>query len=333
MLKRAVILLFAVVLSIVVLTSMLYAPHAEAAKSCSGKNVYPSQDLASVAASSPDGTTFCIHDGTYSISSPVKVGNKDRFIGVYNDSTRPEVKTTKALQVFNANSSSGAVIEGLKISGAVGGNYCEPGCGQGIRGGNKLTVRDAWITGNKNNGIGGAGSGLLVENSTIDRNGSYSFTILDGGKSSAAGIKSAQSPLTVRNSTISNNYWSGVWCDIDCDALTVEGSTITGNGKAGIQDEVSEGPALIRNNMIKGNGVLPAAQYHVGLLISNSANIDVYGNTFGGNVDHGIQVIESSRPPDVRNVRIHNNTMNGDTIASNSKVGCTIVGVTCSKNS
>ncbi len=329
MFSRVTVLLSAVALSVVLVSGLSgsYAPSAEAATSCSGKNVYPSQNLATVAANSPAGTTFCVHDGTYWVSSPVKVENKDRFIGVYTDSTRPEVKTDKAPQVFQVNA-TGAVIDGLKISGAVGGNSCEPGCGQGIRGGDYLTVRNAWITGNKNNGIGGAGPGLLVENSTVDRNGSYSFTILDGGKSSAAGIKSSQSPLTVRNSRITDNYWSGVWCDGDCDKLTVEGSTLTGNGKAGIQDEISAGPALIRNNTIKGNGVLAGAQHHVGLLISNSANVDAYGNTFGNNVDEGVRIVNySSRTPQVSNVRIHDNTMNGDTI-----VGCGISGVTCFSN-
>ena len=335
MFSRVAVLMSAVVLAVAFAASLVNAPHAEAAVSCSGKDVYPSQDLASVAKNSAAGTTFCVHDGTYSVSSPVKVEDKDRFIGVYTDSTRPTIKTSKALQVFDAGGSDGAVIEGLMISGAVGGNYCEPGCGQGIRGGDNLTVRNARLTNNKNNGIGGAGPGLLVENSVVDRNGSYSFTILDGGSSSAAGIKSAQDGLTVRNSRITDNYWSGVWCDGFCEKLTVEGSTITGNGKAGIQDEISVGPAIIRNNRIQGNGVLSGAQYHVGLLISNSANVDVYGNTFGKNVDHGIQVIEHDRldAPEVTNVVIHDNTMNGDTIASNSKVGCHHIGMTCYNNS
>ncbi len=336
MLSRIAILLSAIGLSVVVLVGLAYVPRAEAAVSCSGKQVYPSQDLARIAASSPAGTTFCVRDGTYWVSEPVKVEGKDRFIGVYTDSTRPEVKTNKAEQVFTAFRSNGAVIEGLKISGAVGGNYCEPGCGLGIRGGSNLTVRDAWITGNKNAGIAGTKPGMLVvENSTIDRNGSYSFTKLDGGPSTSAGIKAFDSPLTVRNSKIADNYWNGVWCDGNCEQLTVEGSTVTGNGKAGIQDEISEGPALIRNNTIKGNGVLTGAKNNVGLLISNSANVNAYGNTFGGNVDgYGVQVLEYPRSsaPDVKNIRIHDNIMNGDKIYSGNKIGCLIEGLTCSNN-
>jgi hypothetical protein len=322
LLGRVVVLSFVVALSVLLSAYLLNAPQAEAAYPCSGKHVYPSQNLASVAGNAAAGTTFCVHDGTYKISSPVRVDNKDQFIGIYNDSTRPEVVTSTAEQVFNAGGSSGAKIQGLKISGAVGGNYCEPGCGQGIRGGANLTVYDAWITNNKNNGIGGTGPGLLVQNSVIERNGTYSFSYLDGGSSSAAGIKTMES-MTVLNSKIRDNYWNGVWCDGGCGAFTVKNSILTGNGKAGIHDEISNGPAVFSGNTIKGNGVLASANRHAGLLIVQSANVDAYNNTFGGNHGHGIEMVKGTRHP-LDNVRIHDNIMNGDSIK-----GCTLSNVSC----
>src|SRR5918998_924262 len=89
MLSRLGVLLSAVVVSFAALVYALsYAQPAEAAYSCSGKDVYPSQNLTNVAGSSPAGTTFCIHDGTYNISSPVRVQNNDKYIGLYDDSTR-----------------------------------------------------------------------------------------------------------------------------------------------------------------------------------------------------------------------------------------------------
>jgi hypothetical protein len=157
MFKWISVLLSTVALAIAALIcSLLYAPQgAMAAYSCSGKHIYPPQNLTLIAENSPAGTIFCIHDGTYNVSSPVRAQNNDKYIGLYNDSTRPEVVTSQAKQLFNVRGSSGVEIKGLKIAGAVGGNYCEPGCGQGIRGGDNLTVRNAWITNNMNNGIGG----------------------------------------------------------------------------------------------------------------------------------------------------------------------------------
>jgi hypothetical protein len=323
---------FALVVALVLGVSLLItlavqSAGAQASSTCTGKHVYPTQNLTTVAANSPKGTTFCIHDGTYNISVPVRVEGTDRFIGLYNDSTRPAVVTSKAQQVFNAGPSSGALIKGLKISGAVGGNYCEPNCGRGIQGGKNLTVRNAWITNNKNSGIGGTSTGLRVENSRIDHNGSYSFSYLDGQPSTAAGIKSSQSGLTVVNSTITDNYWDGVWCDNDCEAVTVKGSTLTGNGKSGIHAEILSGPAVFSGNTIKGNGRLNGANHPSGLLIVSSSNVDAYNNTFGNNYEHGVRIIKDGRAPGVSNVKIHDNTMSGDTLS-----GCTLSGVSCQSN-
>jgi hypothetical protein len=310
-----------------VITLAVESAGAQSSSTCTGKQVYPTENLTQVAANSPKGTTFCIHDGTYNISVPVKVEGNDRFIGLYDDSSRPAVVTTKAQQVFNAGPSSGALIKGLKISGAVGGNYCEPSCGRGIQGGHNLTVYDAWITNNKNNGIGGTSTGLRVENSIIDHNGSYSFSYLDGQPSTAAGIKISQTSLTVLNSRIYDNYWDGVWCDNDCEAVTVKNSTLTGNGKSGIHNEISSEPAIFSGNTIKGNGTLAAANNPSGLLIVSSSNVDAYNNTFGNNSDHGVRIIKDGRAPGVSNVKVHDNTINLDSLS-----GCTISGVSCWNN-
>lgn len=329
MLSRVTVLLSAVALfAAMVVCYVLYAPPADAAYSCSGKHVYPTQNLTQVAANARAGTTFCIHDGTYNVSVPVRVDDNDRFVGLYDDSTRPVVLTTKAHYVFDANhGTDGALIKGLKISGAVGGNYCETACGKGIYGGTHLTVDDVRLTGNANNGIGGAGIGLVVKNSEIDHNGSRSFTRLDGGPSQSAGIKSARGSLTVLNSRIHDNYWVGVWCDVDCEALTVKNSTLTGNGKAGIHDEISGGPAIISGNTIRGNGHLAPADRHAGLLIMSSANVDAYNNTFGSNVGYGVEISEDARAPRLSNIKVHNNTMNGDSIK-----GCALSGASCYSN-
>jgi hypothetical protein len=323
------VLFWATALSIALVAYCLsHIPQAKAAYSCSGKHVYPSQNLATVAENSNEGTTFCIHDGTYEVSRAVVVQDNDKFIGLYNDASRPSVVTTQAHYVFDANQGSDwAVIKGLKISGGVGGNHCEPACGKGIRGGRHLTVDDVRLTRNANNGIGGAGIGLVVKNSRIDHNGSRSFTNLDGGTSQSAGIKSASGSLTVLNSRIEDNYWVGLWCDGDCDKLTVKNSIITGNGKAGIHDEISAGPAVISGNTIRHNGTLAAADRHAGLLIMSSANVDANNNTFGANVGYAVEISEDGRPPKLSNIDVHHNTINGSRIK-----GCDLSGVRCYEN-
>jgi hypothetical protein len=326
---RVSVLFWAAALSVAVLSycllSLSHAPSAEAAYPCSGKDVFPAQNLTMVAASSPAGTTFCIHDGTYNVSKQVVVQDNDRFIGLYDDSSRPAVVTTQALHVFNVSGASGALIKGLKVSGAVGGNYCEPNCGRGIGGsGRNLTVDDVWATNNKNQGIGGTGPGLLVRNSLIDHNGSRSFGD-DGGPVSAAGVKSVNS-FSIINSTIRDNYWKGVWCDIDCNAFEVRDSTIAGNGKAGIHYEISTGPAIIEGNLIQGNGYHPKAATPAGILVVGSRNLNAYNNTFGSNLKHGI-VVSKHFPKKRKKIYLHDNTMNGDPLR-----GCRLRGVRCEDN-
>jgi hypothetical protein len=291
--------------------------------SCVGKQVYSPSDLTRVAASSRAGTTFCIHDGRYHVASNIPVQSGDTFTGVYSDTSRPTVSTDRAEQVFHTARADSATIRNLTVQGAVGGNYCEPNCGRGIGGGGEhLTVDNVHATQNANQGIGGTGNGLLVKNSTIDENGSPSFAE-DNGTASAAGIKSVNT-MTVLNSRVRNNYWLGVWCDLECGTFEVRNSVIANNGKAGISDEISSGPAVIANNLIQNNGMLVAANRHSGLLIIDSENVEVYGNTFENNVEYGVEVAKTGRPPGIDKIVVHDNTTKGDSLR-----GCELAGVSC----
>jgi hypothetical protein len=63
------------------------------------------------------------------------------------------------------------------------------------------------------------------------------------------------------------------------------------------------------------------------VLIQSSTNLDVYGNTFGGNHTYSIQASNDSRQPDLRDIRLFNNQLNGDPIR-----GCSTPGITCENN-
>jgi hypothetical protein len=220
----------------------------------------------------------------------------------------------------------GATIRGLDLSGAVHDNACEPNCGRAIGGGGKnLLVENVRAHHNENQGIGGAGDGLIVRNSTFDHNGNAD-SARDDGSVSAAGIKSVNS-MFIYNSRFTDNYWAGVWCDIECGAFEVHDSVLTGNGKVGIDDEISSGPAIFEGNTIKNNGTLSTANKHTGLLVVDSTNVNAYGNTFGGNVEYGVEVAKTGRSPGIGKVKVHHNTKRGDRLK-----GCVISGVSCKRN-
>jgi hypothetical protein len=59
----------------------------------------------------------------------------------------------------------------------------------------------------------------------------------------------------------------------------------------------------------------------------SSKNVDAYNNTFGSNVGYGVEIDEDSRPPTMSNIKVHDNTMNGDSLK-----GCTLSGASCQNN-
>jgi hypothetical protein len=314
------------------------------AMECTGTRVSPGDNLSAVAASESPGTTFCIHDGKYSVGRPILLQSGDSFIGLYSDASRPVVSTDRAKEIFDglyevAGLPDGSPpyvadrvrIEGLRVTGAVGGERCSPECGRGIGGGKNLTVVDVRSDHNANQGIGGTQSGLLVEGSVLDYNGSEPFLDFDG-HGSAAGVKSVNS-MTVRNTRVYANAWTGIWCDRGCAPFTVENVTSNRNGKSGLQCELSNGPATISNSTIESNGWSESAYGHKGIVIAGiviaaAQNLEVYGNTFGYNVGHSVEVVNDNRGPRLANVSIHDNILNGDTIN-----GCGIAeSVTCANN-
>jgi Right handed beta helix region len=322
--RRVAVLLAASAMAVALLAGVAWAEGASTM--CSGVQLYPGDDLSLVAAAHAPGTTYCINDGNYSVASNIVVQDGDTFSGVYLDTTHPAVSTTTAEHIFHTQEADNVTITGLSISGAVHDNACEPDCGRAIGGGGQnLLVENVRAHHNENQGIGGTDDGLVVLNSTFDHNGDAD-SAMDGGLVSAAGIKSVNS-MFIYNSRFTDNYWAGVWCDIECGAFEVHDSYFSGNGKTGIADEISSGPALFEGNTIQNNGMLPTANRHTGLLIVDSRNVKAYNNTFGGNAQYGVQAAQTGRAPGIGNVSIYANTMNGDALT-----GCSISGVNCETN-
>lgn len=339
---------------VVALTAMLFAGVALAATlsdvTCpsGGINVTPSQDLAAVAAGNSGSKTYCLAPGTYTVARNIKVEGADKFLGLSTDRSQVKVKSNGTQSygakgaivtgstvdhVFDTGGSNGATFENLDISGAVHANSCEPNCGRGIgSGGTNITVKNVRAHHNENDGIGAPGTNLKVYDSEFDHNGNVD-SARDGGKVSAAGIKgsdpggSSNYSLSVFNSNIHDNYWTGVWCDIGCEQFEVHDSNVSNNGKSGIHDEISYGPAVFEGNTIQNNGKLTSANQHTGLLIVSSRNAEAFGNAFGGNVSEGVKIMEDARDPVLGNISVHDNQMNGDKLA-----GCGLSTVTCTNN-
>jgi hypothetical protein len=182
---------------------------------------------------------------------------------------------------------------------------------------------------------GGAGQvGMTWDNVECDGNG-WDSALLQWDDSC---IKMQWGDIVIRNSYIHDNPGNGLWwdyCSNDtgtvCRVL-VENSRIIHNGQMGISWEVSGNwragdYAIFRNNVIQDNG-WNSANYNgiAGVVNTDGSNLEIYGNTFGGNLSWhstlgvycclGFVQWEGTRDPaPIYNVTIHDNTMNGDRIA------------------
>ena len=125
--------------------------------------------------------------------------------------------------------------------------------------------------------------------------------------------------------------WDAIWCDTWRDGVVdIRDSRFIHNGRAGFTWEVSGDTtpgdhALLQGNTFLDNGWNPntpdGSGGHAGIIISDSANIEITGNTFQGNLalDHpgtrAVLMYDGPRyPQPMHDISIHDNTLNQDRI-------------------
>jgi hypothetical protein len=150
-----------------------------------------------------------------------------------------------------------------------------------------------------------------------------------------SGLK-AINEVEVRNSYIHDNQGNGIWCDEFChdsqsqpNGFWVHENLVVNNGRAGIRwekvgDVADAGEALIENNEVHGSS--PDA-VRGGISVRDAQNATIQNNRFGavsiagvayppnyGNV--AIVASDSGRAdrPDLFNIDLVNNTLNGEVI-------------------
>jgi hypothetical protein len=336
----------------------LHDPSRSNSQSCVGKHVRAGANLAAVSAAKPAGTTFCLAEGVFTISKTVTWQPGDRIIGAgIGDTLIRPAGVGQPIIGFDAPGNTKAV----KFSRLdIGGFQADPSadchqCGTAIidSGGDA----EGWIILSRvrchDNGTVCIGAGWgNIRATALDcyGNGFHSGSLLDPTYRSASCVKMTRGSMTMRGSQIHDNFWNGIWCDY-CDHTTwvIEDNLFSNNGHAGIQweisGELSTDTALIRHNVIRNNGwqvSVTGAFTSAGLIISGGRNITVKGNTVGGNSHldapdgvtfvccRGIGIWDDDRAvwdPNLQNVLIRDNDLNGDAI-----LGCNYDGVTCEGN-
>ena len=190
--------------------------------------------------------------------------------------------------------------------------------GAGVRVNNGMVVENNKIHDNGEMGIGGNGDQILVKNNDVYNNNyvGYSFVWEAGGIK----VSTFATHVTIEGNYVHDNKGPGIHADISCDYVTIQSNHTVHNLAIGIHYEISYN-GVIKNNLVEDDGILnnPAAAtpwYGGGIIVSNSENVKVSGNTvtdcsngiFGTYADRGSDA-KTGLPYTLKKLFVHNNTV------------------------
>jgi hypothetical protein len=249
---------------------------------------------------------------------------------------QPTVTIEGTPGVANVIRAQGKVrVEWVKVVGGTG-KYSAgsplAGTGSGLAMGmasNDSSLYAVEITGNDGAGITNA-RGTFDSIELYDTTRDPNFLGFTG-----SGLK-ATNEVEVRNSYVHDNQGNGIWCDEFCHdsaehpkGFWIHDNLVVDNGRAGIRfekvgDVADAGEALIENNEVHGNSTDAGTG---GISVRDAQNATIQNNRFGAATIAGvayqpnsgnlaITASDSGRTdrPDLFNVDILNNYLNGETI-------------------
>jgi parallel beta-helix repeat protein len=168
-------------------------------------------------------------------------------------------------------------------------------------------------------GLCGVGGSNVTQGGLVESNVIHANRTLEAGFSRAwggAGLKLTDTHnLLVDGNDVFNNDGTGLWFDIRSGGVTIAGNRVHANRYQGITFEISNG-AIVRDNAVWDNGWGNANWgWGAGIVISSSANAEVYGNTLAWNYAD-ISIIALNRPDGVTPVgnSVHDNTVVRQTV-------------------
>jgi hypothetical protein len=190
--------------------------------------------------------------------------------------------------------------------------------GEGVVVRDHSTIDDCWLEGNGQQGLGGQGAAITVQDSVIVRNNRAGFS--PGW--SAGGAKFAlTSGLRVQRNVVLANDGPGLWTDIDCVDTIYADNLVENNSQAGIQHEIS-GPATITGNRVTGNGSGSSGWlWGAGIQVVNSDGVTVRGNQLQAN-RQGIVGVDQDRGAGDRGERqLRDLTVEGNWVVDSGQTG------------
>jgi hypothetical protein len=290
---------------------------------CQGNQITPGEDLDSIINNdSSAATRFCVHAGTYQVSTQATLKTGDKLEGEPGPAPTevgPARKPTPVVKLVGTGSDNVLRADGNGISITW------------------VDITGARGTGNGTGAIaaGSAGSDFLVQYVRIHNNASLGISNMKGRvfdseffsnseSSSSLGFNaSAVKGITEFEAGrvyVHDEQGNGLWCDGGCsndsardNGFWVHHSVVVNSGRAGIRYENSPNQALFQNNEVRGNG---STEHRGGIDIRDSQHAQVLNNTLSANNGIGVRATDSGRSDRVNlfDILVKDNNLGGDRI-------------------
>jgi parallel beta-helix repeat protein len=263
-------------------------------------SIFPGSSIQGVVNAYPGGTTFYIRAGVHRQqrinpkTNNVFVGEAGAVLDGENVATYaflasnalPQNVTIRNLEIANyaTPSQSGAIQGDNGFGWVVADNRVHDNLAIGIRTGKGWQVLRNTVYRNGVIGISGyrANGALIADNDIYENNWLQAPELPVNAE--AAGIKFGETAnATVRNNHVHGNLAKGIWMDHCLPTSIIEGNTIVDNWHQGIFYEISYA-GVIRNNIVDRNALKPVG-IRAGIQVTNSPNVEVYGNTVRDNAN------------------------------------------------
>jgi parallel beta-helix repeat protein len=235
------------------------------AASCEGVDVSPGSSIQEAIDSHGTGTTLCL-SGDYTTSKPITPKDGDRFIGT---------GTT------NISSTGSGVFSGGKHV-TYDNLGIGPSQGDGLRPGDRSTIKNSTIHDNVKCGITTVGNSLVITGNDVSQNGSPSTSPI----SQACGIKihgyrgaDSGAYSTISGNVVHDNVHTALWVDCNGHDNVFSGNMVYGNTGVAVSFETSYRNTF-RGNTVHDNGF---EMKKAAVSILDSLDSVVRRNTFTNN--------------------------------------------------
>ena len=258
--------------------------------------VSPGQSIQAAVNANPAGTTFVIKAGVHRRQQVIP-RDRDSFLGEPGAVLDGEGVTEFAIGAGGVEVTvRGLVIEDyaprlqegvIRLGGGaydwlVEDNEVRHNSGVGIVAGPGWQVRDNYVHHQGQLGIKASGNDILFQGNEV----AYNNTDDIDPSWEAGGSKFVHTRnLVIRDNYVHDNQGPGLWTDGNNIDTLYEGNRVVNNYGPGIFHEISY-DAVIRNNVVEGNGFGYTGWIDgAGILVGDSPNVEVYGNTVRYNND------------------------------------------------